>query len=98
MVSKNSTVSSRDDARMGPDVKGMLVYPNPVTGQLSVFLGVEFATDASIQLYDHTGRLLLSLRSTNTENAINMGSLSPGLYFIKVLSAGKCMVQPVIKK
>jgi hypothetical protein len=98
MVSENSTVSVRNNTRLLPSGKDMLVYPNPVSSQLSVVLGDEFAADASIQLFDHTGRLLLSLRPTGTENTIDMGSLSPGLYLIKVFSAGKWMVQPIIKK
>ena len=77
---------------------GMVVYPNPVSGQLNVILGNVFAENAYIQLFDHTGRMVLGLKSTGPENSIDMGSLTPGLYLIKVSSGGKSIVQHVVKK
>jgi hypothetical protein len=77
---------------------GLKIYPNPVAGQLKVILGNEFVKDASIQLFDCTGRMVLGLKSTGTAHSIDMGSLSPGLYLIKVSSGGKCMLRSIIKK
>jgi len=77
---------------------GIVTYPNPVTSQLKVVLGNEFAEDASIQLFDYKGRMVVSLKSTGTENSIDMGSLSSGLYIIKVSYGGKCIIQKIVKK
>ena len=49
--------------------KGIVTYPNPVTAQLKVALGNEFAEGAFIQLFDYTGRMVVSLESTGTENS-----------------------------
>ena len=77
---------------------GIVTYPNPVTDQLKVALGNEFAESAFIQLFDYTGRVAVSLETTGTENTIDMRSLPAGLYIIKVSSEGKCIVQYIVKK
>jgi uncharacterized protein YjdB len=93
-----STVSVKDNYNSTVANLGMVTYPNPVTGQLKIVLGKEFTDDASIQLFDNTGRMVVSLKSTGAENEIDMRSLSPGLYLIKISNGGKCMVQHIVKK
>jgi uncharacterized protein YjdB len=95
-VTKNTTTSVIDETIA--DATGMLVYPNPVTGQLKVVLGNEFTNDAAIQLFDNTGRMVVNQKSNGSENIIHMESLSPGLYLVKVSSGGKSAVQQIIKK
>lgn len=97
-VSENSTVSAEDNKLSQVSDTGMLIYPNPVNDQLKVVLGKGFTEETSIQLFDHRGRMLVSLLSTGIENSIDMASLSPGLYLIKVSSGGKCLVQQIVKK
>jgi hypothetical protein len=95
-VTKNTTTSVIDETIA--DATDMLVYPNPVTGQLKVVLGNEFTNDAAIQLFDNTGRMVVNQKSNGSENIIHMESLSPGLYLVKVSSGGKSAVQQIIKK
>jgi len=72
-------------------------YPNPVTDQLKVVLGNEFAIGATIQMFDNTGRMIISLKSTGMENSIDMGSMPSGLYLVKVSNAGKSVVKHILK-
>jgi transglutaminase/protease-like cytokinesis protein 3 len=99
-VTVTSSTSSETDDNTASDVAstGMIAYPNPVSGQLNVVLENEFAENAFIQLFDNTGRMVLSLKSSGTENSIDMGKLSQGLYLIKVSGGGKCIVQRIVRK
>lgn len=97
-VFENSTVSAKDNKLSQISNTGMVSYPNPVSDQLKVVLGKAFTEDASIQLFDNRGRMVVSLLSNGIENSIDMASLSPGLYLIKVSSGGRCLVQQIVKK
>ena len=92
----SSTLHGNYSSRVSSD--GIVAYPNPVSSQLQVALGYEFSESPIIQLFDYTGRMVLSIKSAGIENSINMGSLPPGLYIIKVSSGMKCIVQSIVKK
>jgi hypothetical protein len=93
------TSSEQHDNHNSKDANtGIIIYPNPVSVQIKVELGNEFAEGTFIQLFDYTGRMVVSLESTGTENTIDMGSLPAGLYIIKVSHSAKCIVQQIVKK
>jgi hypothetical protein len=54
----------------------MAVYPNPATD----YIMVEAQSFESVQIYDMTGRLVL----TSTESKIDVRSLETGVYFVRV--------------
>lgn len=96
MVNKNSTVSAGDNSL--PEASDLQIYPNPVSGLLTIVLGIKYEENASIEIFDKTGRLVLRQENVGPENSIAMGSYSPGVYFIKVTSGELCMVHQVIKE
>ena len=99
IVSANSTVSTMDkNASSDIANSGLVIYPNPVTGHLKVILGKGSTEDASIQLFDNTGRMILDLKPVAKENSLSMEGFPPGLYFIRVSSGGKTLVQQIVKK
>jgi len=64
------------------------VFPNPVTDKLVFrFLGSIVTEKNEIRLYDAIGNLVNQgiLRKGQTEVTLDIGSLSPGLYFYKIL-------------
>ncbi|MBN2697662.1 MAG: T9SS type A sorting domain-containing protein [Bacteroidales bacterium] len=86
------------DYSSGVSITDIVTYPNPVTAKLKVALGNDFAEGAFIQLFDYTGRMVLSLESTGIENSINVENLPPGLYIIRVSWGAKCIIQHIMKK
>jgi len=40
-------------------------YPNPVYGDLKITFGNEFASGKTIQLFDNTGRMIISVKATD---------------------------------
>ena len=58
-------------------------YPNPTSGVLTFDLP-DATTTYSLQLYNMTGQMCLNQTLDNSNNTINIGSLSEGLYLIKL--------------
>ncbi|MFM8487494.1 MAG: T9SS type A sorting domain-containing protein, partial [Bacteroidota bacterium] len=60
---------------------GVLVSPNPATDVVTV------KTDASLDrltIYDVTGRMLISVTPDSTSLNLNISSLQPGIYFLRL--------------
>jgi len=95
----DNTSSTADYNNNSKDPNSDLVtYPNPVGNQLKIILSNDLAKDASIEIFDYTGRKVFSMKSTGKENSIDLENLSSGMYLIKVSDNENCIVQQIIKK
>ncbi|MGO4773872.1 leucine-rich repeat domain-containing protein [Flavobacterium sp. W22_SRS_FK3] len=72
------------------------LYPNPVDSEL--FMQLNTADKATIQLIDTTGKVLIQKTVTASENSIDTSNLATGLYFVKVKSSEGIITKKVIKK
>ena len=94
-VATGITQLTVDNGRMG-------VYPNPATGRISVSFNANVGDDASIELFDYLGRLLISLPVEVTSELqttdINLGSLDmeSGIYVISAKINGNISTQKII--
>jgi hypothetical protein len=79
------------------NVKGVLVYPNPVTtGTLDFYTEV---VPESWHLYDATGRLVRMQPSpTGTFQRVPVGALPSGVYFLHVVLGGENITKKVLLK
>ena len=59
-------------------------YPNPVTDHLILKVESLIWKDLNFQMYSSEGRILSSDKLLNSETNIDMSTLAPGLYLIKV--------------
>ena len=76
-----------------PAIKGLKVYPNPVTnGRLSIETNAN-ATKA-IAIYDVLGKQVLG--TVTNENTIDVSTLQAGIYVIKITEAGKTATQKLV--
>jgi hypothetical protein len=72
------------------------LYPNPVSGTLSI-LGL--TADAEVTLYDLNGQCVLSpLPATNKTLQINTTSLTAGVYLVKINQHGIATYHKIIKQ
>lgn len=98
--SGNLIVTAVSDYRDGDDL--LTVFPNPVDDRLQVIIQTGNPSSASVQLLDMNGRVLHELgfrkAARQHEQVISMGSLSPGLYFLRATVDGKGLVRKVTKK
>ena len=63
----------------------MSVYPNPATKFVKLKVESKKLKKLSYQLYDINGKLLDSEIIKGNETTINMGSLTPSTYFLRVV-------------
>jgi hypothetical protein len=89
-ASKTVTVSSCNFLGLEKEtLSEFLIGPNPANDHLNISGSAEGITDILIR--DQTGRLLFEQKSTGVDGKITLdvNSLSPGIYVIKVLTANK---------
>lgn len=63
---------------------GSKVFPNPFEDQLTIECGSLNEND--IQVFNSTGQLVKSLKSTSSVTRVNLGSLNKGVYIMKIKS------------
>jgi hypothetical protein len=94
----NVAVVSEDDL-LGDDVK---VYPNPFVSSVGVNIEASSNTPATVNVVDMQGRVISSevvnVKSGNNYHEVNnLGSLSNGVYFVKVSVNGLSKTTKVTK-
>lgn len=60
----------------------LLIYPNPTQNNITINVGNNQLTNASIEVIDMTGRSLRTQKISNQYNQVNLSELSKGIYFI----------------
>lgn len=77
---------------------GMLISPNPTNGIINISFNT-VPQNTKIELYNSIGALVLLETMSNKTNIINMGELSSGIYFMKVLEGNKVVtVKKVVRE
>lgn len=59
-------------------------YPNPTSGQLILNIGQFETHDLFFQIFDINGKLLKRERITTEQTFIDMASLTPAIYFVRI--------------
>lgn len=73
------------------------LYPNPATSEINLTLNN--TRPSSIEVLDLYGKVLLKTDHQNSDNmSLDVSSLAPAIYFVKVSSDGKSSVQKFIKQ
>jgi YD repeat-containing protein len=61
----------------------ILIYPNPIESEITVKIqGLKEDNAGAINLYDQSGRLVLTLDDIGSNNTLNLSRLSAGNYFM----------------
>lgn len=68
-----------------PAPTATLVYPNPADDLIEVITGVESA----VQIYSVQGQLVRNLTASEVNNPIDVSTLPPGLYIIRIAATGE---------
>jgi len=74
------------------------IYPNPFTGMIVITLENEAGENLDISLTDMQGRLVYNQNFTYTKHLnLNLHSVQPGIYLIKIKDGNRQMVKKVMK-
>lgn len=99
IISRNNSAE-----RISPDNNGQGIadiYPNPVSGPLSIFLHDFNDAAASVQIYNAAGQLMLKqtlqLNNGTSLTTLQTAAWAKGMYIIKVKSAGKVITRQIVK-
>ena len=73
-----------------------IIYPNPANNYIAVSAGYNAAGKATIELYDATGRKLMSKTMTASTEEINTAAYPRGTYLLKIFNDGNAVTHKVI--
>lgn len=74
------------------------IYPNPTNNIIHINMDVSFVNQASIELYNAIGQLIVKEKAVNESTVIDMNTYSNGIYTFRIVCDKKQMVHRIIKK
>jgi hypothetical protein len=77
--------------------KFVSIFPNPASSIINVKINTALIKNSMLELYDITGKLIVSQKIVNEDNALNINALSNGIYTVRILSDNKQLVKRIIK-
>ena len=77
-------------------VRDVAIYPNPTYGD--VFLRLQNITEASLAIYDISGKLIYTAVIDQPDTSIDLHSLKAGMYFVRFEYAEGSATKKLIKK
>lgn len=75
----------------------MRIYPNPVEDYCYVEIGFDFK-EATITVYDMTGKLAYQTKTKNSVTKINTRNLPQGSYIVTANTENKSIINKIVKK
>jgi hypothetical protein len=78
--------------------KDILLYPNPVTDQLTLQLQNGFKGGGTLKLSDATGKPIYRLEIKGSQYKLAMDKLPAGMYLLQVSNGTKTITEKIIKK
>ena len=89
------TVSAQDSNKQQPAIDGLSFYPNPVSNG-KIFITSKSSLDKDITIFDVLGKKVL--QATINAKELNISSLSPGVYIIKIHEGDATATRKLIVK
>jgi len=78
---------------------GINVYPNPTNDILNITISSELSGNASVEVYDALGKLVIKETLTSETTSINTSKLEDGIYVYKVINNYKAIkIGKVVKQ
>ncbi|GAA3617642.1 T9SS type A sorting domain-containing protein [Flavivirga amylovorans] len=74
------------------------LYPNPVTDNMLYINSVLSREILDVDLYDVTGKNVLSAKLSNSVNVLNINDLNKGVYMVKLTQAKNTIIKKIVVK
>ncbi|MFN0015819.1 MAG: HYR domain-containing protein, partial [Saprospiraceae bacterium] len=76
---------------------GLLIVPNPTSGDLAVIFPTQLSDDAHFSAYDMTGRLVLQQTAVTPERMdLDLSKLADGLYTVLIRVKGEIIARKIV--
>ncbi len=75
-------------------LKKLNIIPNPTSDFIRI--DADFQKDVDVEIYDVTGKLIMKDRYNNHHN-LEVSSLNPGVYYIKIRESSRTSVGKFVK-
>jgi hypothetical protein len=75
--------------------RGVTLYPNPTNGDVTVTLAN--LTNVSAEVYDAQGKLINSITTLENGTIIELSSVQPGVYMIRLSGDNFSSVERIVK-
>lgn len=95
-ASLTSTFTLTDASQLNSESE-IIAYPIPVKNILTIVLNQKLENDATIQLYNTIGRLVVNDKIKSNKQTFNISKLPSGLYLLKVSNSNKSTVKRIVK-
>ena len=83
------------DDTFAPEVKQLLIYPNPANEQVT--LELEEAATATVRIFDANGRVVRNVITNNgLRIVVNTADLQAGMYYVEALQGNDRYIQKLI--
>lgn len=84
------------------DENSFTVYPNPATGELNVLFNSSSSTRVTVNVYDITGKLVMSNQSSaaegNNQVKLDLSGVERGTYFVNLQTDYKSLNKRLVKQ
>ena len=91
-INYNSTVGLNKYS----NVSEIKIYPNPAVNNFTIELNNNFSK--TIEVFDLTGRLLISERTDEAKKQVEINLLDKGIYYVRTTCEGKNYISKLIKE
>jgi hypothetical protein len=77
---------------------GLVIYPNPAKETLSVKFGATPDNNATVELYDAIGKMVVSQKATEQLVTLDVQSFAKGIYTLRIVSGNSQVVRRIVKE
>jgi hypothetical protein len=92
-LTTDETVSSIDD-----DLEGFSVFPNPSDGIFHVVMDVNQVSNAQIEVYDYSGKLILQQASNASQFTVDLSAQPKGIFLLLVKKSGTVYTERIVRQ
>jgi uncharacterized repeat protein (TIGR03803 family) len=81
-----------------PELYNLNIYPNPASNNINVQINASLINNATIELYDATGKLIVQQKVLSELTSININNLADGIYSLRAIAENKQVIKRIVKQ